>query len=327
MERKNVTLKIRILRIVLGGVLVGVLGLGLLLGGSVYALKLPTWGALPAIEGGQADPNRLQNHVVYLSQETYGRHANNLEVLNQAADYVEQALTQPNNHVTRQAYCGNGLDYYNLVARFGPAKGPLWVVGAHYDVHKNLPGADDNASGVAGLLELARLLGQVEVPHPIELVAYSTEEAPFYGTRSMGSYIHAASLKQTPTVVRGMICLEMIGYYSEVQGYPYPHLQYIYPKEGDFIAVISRWQDRDLIRHVKRGFYGGTDLLVQSVTMAIENSDHMNYWKQGYPAVMITDTAWARNRNYHTDKDTADTLDYDKMAGVVDGVFCTIMNQ
>ena len=325
MER-NVSLKKRILRIVIGGLLVGVLGLALLLGGSVYALKLPTWGHLPVVKGVRADPNRLQEHVTYLSQETYGRHAGNLEVLNQAADYVEQALKQPNSRVTRQPYHADGRDYGNLIARFGPDEGTLWVVGAHYDAHQNLPGADDNASGVAGLLELARMLGQVEVKHPLVLVAYSTEEAPYYGTHSMGSYVHAASLVKSKTPLSGMICLEMIGYYCEQQRYPYPHLTWLYPKEGNFIAVIGRWQDRSLIRHVKRGFNGATDLPVQSVTLAIENSDHMNYWKHGYPAVMITDTAWARNRNYHKDTDTADTLNYDKMAGVIDGVFCAVMN-
>ncbi len=295
--------------------------------GYVYNyLKLPTFGAWPVTSAVHADPNRMREHVLFLTQEVYPRNAATPENLNRAAEYIEQQFLLSTPCVQLQPYVIEAVEYRNVIARFGPEAGPLIVVGAHYDSCKMTPGADDNASGVATLLEISRLLGQGKVQHPIELVAYSTEEPPFYGKSSMGSAIHAKDLNTRGVEVAGMICLEMVGYYSDTQPYPDDMLKWLYPKHGHFIGVIGRWEDRGLVRFVKKGIKA-TPLMVQSCTMPMEDSDHRNYWCQGYSAVMITDTAMVRNNNYHDLTDTANTLNYENMACVADGVACALLSK
>ena len=222
----------------------------------------------------------------------------------------------------------------NVIAEFGPAdtSQAVLVVGAHYDAFGEMgprPGADDNASGTAGLLELARLLGTRRPAAPVMLVAYTNEEPPFFGSDDMGSAVHAQSLARAHRNVKGMICLEMIGYYSPHQSWPAPLFSLLYPRTGDFIAVAGGWRDRNLARWLKRGIAGVGGVRVVSFTGPRETSDasdQRNYWSNGWPAVMVTDTAFLRNPNYHTIGDTADTLDYRRMAAVVDGVFNALTN-
>ena len=169
---------------------------------------------------------------------------------------------------------------------------------------------------------IARLLGTRELTQPVILVAYSTEEPPFYDSGKMRSAVHAASVN--PSDVEGMICLEMIGYYRGTQTWPNTVFALLYPDRSDFIAVGGGWPDRALVRQVKRGIRGAGGVPVYSFTgprQALDGSDHINYWSRGIRAVLVTDTAFLRNPNYHTAGDTADTLDYDKMARLVDGVF------
>jgi Zn-dependent M28 family amino/carboxypeptidase len=153
------------------------------------------------------------------------------------------------------------------------------------------------------------------------LVAYTNEEPPFFGSDQMGSAVHAQSLEGR--AVRGMIWLEMIGYFAETQSWPNALFAWIYPNRGDFIGIAGGWSDRGLAREVKRAIAGAGRIDVVSFSGPRETSDasdHRNYWSHGWPAVMITDTAFLRNPNYHTARDTADTLDYTRMARVVDGV-------
>ncbi|MCH8215771.1 MAG: M28 family peptidase [Planctomycetes bacterium] len=319
-------LKKRVLKILAIGLLTLVLGIGALIGSAVGYLKLPTLGGLPVTTTLTADPNRLQMHVLRLAQDYSPRDYLHVENLDRSAEYIKELFLQAGGRVVEQVYVARERKYRNVIATFGPEAGALIVVGAHYDAYREWPGADDNASGVAGLLELARLLGLAHLDHPVQLAAFSTEEPPFYDTDRMGSAVHAQSLRARGIEIKGMICLEMIGYYSDVQHYPDEILKWLYPEKGNFIAVIGRWEDRKLIRWLKRGFKREGGLPVQSVTMPIENSDHLNYWRQGYRAVMVTDTAWARNPNYHTARDRPETLDYQRMAGVVEGVLLALVN-
>jgi Zn-dependent M28 family amino/carboxypeptidase len=196
-----------------------------------------------------------------------------------------------------------------------------------------LPGADDNASGVAGLLELAPLLSNSEFPIQVELVAYTLEEPPFFRSEAMGSAVHAASLKRQGVVVRAMFSLEMIGYFSDEpssQKFPNPLLKLFYPSRGNFIAVVGNFGQIGLVRKVKRAMRATTLLPVHSITApgwlpGIDFSDHLNYWQQGYPAVMITDTSFYRNEHYHTAEDTLEKLDYNRMAKVVQSMHATIL--
>lgn len=170
------------------------------------------------------------------------------------------------------------------------------------------------------MLELARLAGRANLRVPLVLVAYSTEEPPFYGSEGMGSAVHAQSL----SAIRGMICLEMIGYYTREQRWPNWLFELLYPSNGNFIGVAGRWRDRTLTRHVARAIRGARGVGVCTFTgprETLDASDHRNYWDRGWSAVLVTDTAYLRNPNYHTARYTAETLDYKRMAHVVDGVF------
>ncbi len=228
----------------------------------------------------------------------------------------------------------NGATYRNIVLRFDGTGDEAIIVGAHYDADYETHGADDNASGVAGLIELARLLAVEKHNLPIELVAFSLEEPPFFGSMQMGSYIHARSLSEQGSRVRLMVCLEMIGYYSDEpnsQNFPLILGRLYYPSKGNFAMIVGNMSNGLSVRSFKRSmasisgldtysinapsFFGGADL-----------SDHRNYWNFGYDALMITDTAFFRNKAYHTVGDTADRLDYVKMALVVDGVNAAVID-
>jgi Zn-dependent M28 family amino/carboxypeptidase len=195
-----------------------------------------------------------------------------------------------------------------------------------------LPVADDNASGVAGLIELAYLLAKEDLPLQIELVAYNLEEPPFFGTNQMGSFFHADNLKNQNAKVSLMICLEMIGYFSDEpnsQDFPVSLMSLFYPSKGNFIAVVGNLNNGFTVRKFKAEMLKTHDLLVYSINAppflpGVDFSDHSNYWNFGYNALMITDTAFYRNENYHSAQDTWEKLDYSRMAQVVESTFNAI---
>src|SRR6185369_9998410 len=277
---------------------------------------------------GTVDPSRLEAHVRKLSIELGPRDLDHIENLDRVAAYIKDELNQTSGYVSEQAYRVQGQTYRNVVAQFGPESEERIIVGAHYDTAGALPGADDNASGVAGLIELARLLGGQQLPLRVELVAFSLEEPPYFRTTGMGSSVHAESLHNQHVQVRAMISLEMIGCFSDAPGsqsFPAGVLSAFYPSKGNFIAVVGRPGDGLLVRKMKSSMRNATSLPVYSINAprfvaGVDFSDQLNYWEAGYSAVMITDTAFYRNRNYHTAKDTADQLDYNRMAMVVEDV-------
>lgn len=230
----------------------------------------------------------------------------------------------------RQRFEVDGQGYENLIVRFGPAQGakPLLVMGAYYDsalTHEGVPtpGADDNASGVASLLELARLLKQTTPGQPVEMVFYTLEEPPNFRTYDMGSYRHALAPQQRNQPV------EMIGYYSDKAGsqsYPLAPLGWIYPGKGNFIAQICEMKNFSEMRRTKAVMRaagsGPHPLGVHSLNAprfvhGVDFSDHLNYWRMGYPDIMVTDTSSMRNPHYHQRTDTWARLDYTRMAQVV----------
>ncbi len=296
-------------------------------------------GAKPATVG--ADAARLEKDVRAFSERFRPRDWEHPENLDRAAAYIKHELTAAGAVVTEQVFDFEEWDrrnkkvkrgpYRNVIASFGPETGERVVIGAHYDAFGEYPAADDNASGAAGLLELARLLGKSPPPLRTELVAYTTEEPPYFATEHMGSAVHAASLKKLGVKVRGMISLEMIGYFSDEpnsQSYPTPLLRLYYPSRGDFITVTGNPANAALTRRVKKAMRSG-GVSVYSVTApvfipGIDYSDHASYWEQGYPGVMVSDTAFYRNKEYHKWGDTADRLDYKRMAQVVEGAFAAV---
>ena len=305
--------------------------LGLLVAAGAYLTQPVLPGGGTTVQQG-ADPRRLEGHVRVLSERFSPRGDKNLKNLDAAADYIADALRAAGGEVSDQRYSSDGYTYRNVIAALGPESEERVVVGAHYDAFRGFPGADDNASGVAGVLELARILGASPPGMRVELVAYSLEEPPHFRTESMGSAVHAASLKAKKARVRAMISLEMIGCFSDEKGsqaYPLGVLKLLYRSTGNFIAVVGRIGGGGLVRIVKTAMRAATRLPVESINApgfipGIDFSDHLSYWEQGYPALMVTDTAFYRNPRYHTADDTPDTLDYERMALVVDGLVAAV---
>ena len=277
----------------------------------------------------QADRDRLKKHVVALSETFHPRDSENPANLDRCADYIAAELRQAGAAVEFQKVPVRGRTYRNVIGRFGSGKERKLIVGAHYDACDGTPGADDNASGVAGLLELARMIGVNPPDAEVELVAYTLEEPPFFGGTDMGSTVHALGVaKEKPRII-GVIVLEMIGFFSDEPGsqnYPIPLLKAYYPSRGNFITVVSRWDQGAWIKDLKAAMKGSTPLPVYSFRgpaslPGVDFSDHRNYWPHDIPAAMVTNTAFYRNTAYHRPEDTAERLDYDRMAMVVVGVF------
>jgi Zn-dependent M28 family amino/carboxypeptidase len=207
------------------------------------------------------------------------------------------------------------------------------VVGAHYDTVPGTPGADDNASGVAALLELARLLRGNPSRKTLVLTAFVNEEPPFYGSRNMGSIVYARELKEKNARVEVMLSLEMIGYFGKgyPQRFPLPGMEFFYPRTGDFVAVVGNFPSRRAVSRIRRGINKFSQIRARSLTApeffgGINLSDHASFWSHGFPAIMVTDTSFFRNRHYHQESDTIDTLNFEQMAEVVRGLYWTLCN-
>ncbi len=287
-----------------------------------------------------ADSAVLHAHVLALAG-TPGQYRNGQDTatLNRAAAYIYDQMRTFCDSVEIQPYSLQvGKRYANLIASFGPKYAPRIIVGAHYDVCGNQMGADDNASGVAGLLELGRLLkGEPtqDWKYRIDLVAYTLEEPPYFRTPAMGSAVHASWLADNNIPVRGMISLEMIGYFKDAkhtQHYPIGLLKLFYGSRGNYITVIHKMHKGAFVRSFQRAFkrphlvrtkkFGAP----RSLT-GIDFSDHLNYWDRDWAALMITDTSFFRNANYHESGDTPDTLDYARLAAVVEQTFRALLSQ
>jgi Zn-dependent M28 family amino/carboxypeptidase len=274
------------------------------------------------------NPAALRRYVEMISQRFAPRDVDHPENLAKLADYLAGEFKSFGARVSYQDFTFEHLNYKNVLAEYGPETAEVVVIGAHYDTAGDQPGADDNASGVAGLLELGRLLAQTKLTTKVVLAAYTLEEPPLFGTDSMGSAVHAQSLRTNGTSVTLMISLEMIGYFSDrpkSQRFPFSLLKLFYPSAGNFIIVVDRVFS-DQARRLKQRMSAISDLPVYSINApawvpGVDFSDHVNFWKRGYPAVMVTDTSFYRNDAYHSRGDSTERLDYFKMAQVVGGVF------
>lgn len=279
----------------------------------------------------------LKDTVRYLTALTPARSYIHIESMNKSAAYILNKFSEYGLRTTEQVFTAKGKSYVNVIASVGPQGGRRVIVGAHYDVCGDQPGADDNASGIAGLLEIARFAKkhEAELPYRTDFVAYALEEPPFFRTRNMGSYMHAKSLHDgnVKVKVKGMVCLEMIGYFTNAeksQSYPLPFMGLFYPNKGNFIGVVGNFGSSSLIKqvatHMKATSVDVETLRAPSFVIGVDFSDHRNYWKFGYDAVMVTDTAFYRNPNYHKETDTIDTLSFHKMKEVVKGVCWSLLN-
>lgn len=299
-----------------------------------FLVAQPTWISSES-HSVAVDPDRMRADVAMLSQAFHPRDWQTPENLERSADAIADALRKAGAAVEFQTYEAFGKSYRNVIGRVGMGHDRKIIVGAHYDSCNDTPGADDNASGVAGMLELARIIGANPPDAEIEFVAYTLEEPPFFGGPLMGSAIHAASVADHADRIIGVIVLEMIGYFSDERGsqsYPLPLMRCFYPSRGNFITVVSRWDQGAWIKALKTGMKGATSLPIYSFRgpqslPGVDFSDHRNYWAYDIPAAMVTNTAFHRNTAYHTVHDTAERLDYQRMAMVVTGVHHALLQQ
>jgi len=306
--------------------------------GFVTLLWLGSCGATQQLEIGegaqqsepevdQSSPERLHDHVEFLATLDPQRSFGNIESLDRAAKYIADSFKAAGGKASKHEFDvgGNGDTYANVHCIFGPEEGARLIVGAHYDSFGDLPGADDNASGVAVLLALAHEIADLKLARPVELVAYTLEEPPSYDTNDMGSARHVQTLTESDTPVLGMICLEMLGYYTEAensQEYPAEGMAYFFGTTGDFLAIVGRNRDRVLVERVHASMVSESlrvqKLLAPAQVHGVDFSDHRSFWAAGFEALMITDTAFYRNPNYHEPSDTPDTLDYKRMSIAVE---------
>jgi Zn-dependent M28 family amino/carboxypeptidase len=269
----------------------------------------------------------LRKHVEFLTVEIGPRTLGCRDSLRRTEEYISASFERAGLAVTEQTYQYHNQRVANLIATppNAPEADTYYVVGAHYDTVPSTPGADDNASAVAVLLELARRLPKQTLSAPVRLVAFTLEEPPIFMTRHQGSRVFVRACKEAGERIAGALVLEMVGYTTPRQQYPYILRWAGYPSQGDFIGIVGNWRSRKLGRTILRAFRKNTQLPAESLFLPLNGwilpstrfSDHASFWDAGWPALMITDTAFFRNPNYHLPSDTIDTLDFGFMAELV----------
>lgn len=272
---------------------------------------------------------RLERHVWTLAGEIGERNVFRPRALDAARDYIAGEWRAQGLEPQLQSYLTHGVESSNLeVVLEGASDGSQSiVVGAHYDSVLGSPGADDNASAVAALLELSRVLAAAPRARSLRLVAFVNEEPPFFFWGQMGSQVYAREARRRGEDIRVMLSLEMLGYYRDEPGtqhYP-PFLRWFYPNRGNFIGFVSNLRSRRVLTRVHEAFRNHCDFpseraAVPSWVPGVGWSDQLSFWRQGYPALMVTDTAFYRYPYYHTAEDTPEKVDYRRLAQVTTGL-------
>ena len=299
----------------------------------IYSLIITVIFFTNGLRANQIDTLSIKTHLDKIINTEKPRNHRNIESLNYVADYIFNDFNKYADSVYYQPYVVDNKEYKNVVCVFGNQNAKTIVIGAHYDVCGNQDGADDNASGVVGLLELAKSLKGETLNYRIEIVAYTLEEPPYFRTKNMGSYIHAKSLHENKTNVYGMFCLEMIGYFDDSkksQDYPIGPLSLIYGNRGNYITLVNKFSKGKFSRKFNKQFKNQRLIKTKKFTApakmsGIDFSDHLNYWAFDFSALMITDTAFYRNKNYHENTDTIETLDLLRMSKVIESVYNTLI--
>ena len=276
---------------------------------------------------------RLYQHVYQLATKIGEHNVFHPEALQAAQAYITNVWRLQGYEVAEQAYMVRDVPCANLevIVPGSVRTEESIIIGAHYDSVMGAPGANDNGSGVAALLELTRLMQDARPECSLRFVAFTNEESPFFATREQGAvrYVRAARLRAEK--IRLMICLETIGYFSDKpgsQGYPVL-FRYFYPDRGNFISLVSNFQSRQSMLKLAKHFQAHCDLPLEHVATfstvpGVAWSDHSAFWRYGYQAVMVTDTAFYRYPYYHTSQDTPDKIDYDRLALLTEGLYRAI---
>ena len=277
----------------------------------------------------------MQEILKYLTEIQPPRNYKHTDSLDRVADFIYDRFASYGLDVSFQCYEVEGKQYKNVVGILNPHLDRRLVIGGHYDVCYDTPGADDNASAVAGVCESAKALSKYkeEIGLSIQFVCFTLEEPPYFNTEYMGSYIHAKSLSESNVDVIGMINYEMIGYFSDEENsqiYPDKAMESLYPSRGNFIANVANGYSKPFLQHLD---FGSIDKKIEAYDIVLPDhsdmlylSDHINYWRFNIPAIMVTDTAFLRNPNYHKETDSLETLDIEKMGYVVDMVVQGVVN-
>jgi Zn-dependent M28 family amino/carboxypeptidase len=273
--------------------------------------------------------DRLRAHVAKLAAEIGERNVSRPRALHATADYIRGEWTAMGYQVTAQSYRADGVVSENLDVTCEGQSEPseIILVGAHYDSVPGSPGANDNASGVAALLEISRGFAQHAPARSVRFVAFVNEEAPFFYGSQMGSMVYAKAARARGEDIRLMVSLEMLGCFTDEPGsqrYP-PLLRFLYPDRGNFLAFVSNFSSRRSLRQLVDAFRAHSDFPAESLATfefipGVAWSDHVSFWRQGYRALMVTDTAFYRYAYYHTARDSPEKLNYTAMARVAGGL-------
>lgn len=272
----------------------------------------------------------LKEHVVFLSHKIGERNLGRYQRLCRAADYVEKQLSQYGYATDRQTFQVKGLNCHNIIAEKQGLKDAdqIVIVGAHYDSARGTPGANDNGSGTAAMLALARALHDDSFGRTVRFVGFTNEEPPYFqNAGEMGSWVYARRCRKQQEKIVGVISLETMGYFSDEpnsQKYPAP-LNLLYPSTGNFIGFVSNLKSRPLLTQAVKTFRQHAKISSESAALpesmpGVGWSDHWSFWQEDYPGIMITDTAPFRYPHYHRATDTSDKIDYQRLAQVVEGL-------
>ncbi|BAY87165.1 hypothetical protein NIES267_66830 [Calothrix parasitica NIES-267] len=284
---------------------------------------------LPLMAEEKIIQDNLQRDINKLANDIGARNYSNYENLNAAAYFLKSSFEEAGYKVNEQEYKINNQAFTNLEVEIKGVDKPdeIIVVGGHYDTAFTTPGANDNGSGVAAVLELARRFADKKPSRTLRFVEFTNEEPPYFWTENMGSLVYAKGYKQRNENVVAMLSLETMGYFSEeeeTQKYPFP-LNLIYPSQGNFIAFVGNIDSSKLVKTSLKYFrkqvkFPSEGLAVFNQIPGVGWSDHWSFWQQGYQAIMVTDTAPFRYTQYHTLDDVSDNIDYEKLARVVSGL-------
>jgi Zn-dependent M28 family amino/carboxypeptidase len=281
-----------------------------------------------SVEESQIEAN-LKQHIFQMAGEIGERNVIAYKPLQKTAQYIENSLKKFGYEVKSQEYVVQMRKVRNLIAEIhgGARANEIVIIGAHYDTVYDCPGADDNTSGVSALLELARILKTSHPSRTLRFVAFVNEEPPWFQTDQMGSLVYAEQAHKLKENIVAAVSIETIGMYSDAEGsQQYPSgFKSFYPSKGNFIAFVGDLGSRTLVRDAVRSFRTSTMFpseasAVPAAIPGVGWSDHWSFWQEGYPAIMVTDTAPFRNPNYHQPTDRPDTLDFNRMARVIHGL-------
>jgi Zn-dependent M28 family amino/carboxypeptidase len=271
---------------------------------------------------------RIREHVASLATGIGERNLYQYDHLVAAASFIDRSWTALGYQVKEQIYEAKGLRFANLEVELTGTDKPeeIIIIGGHYDTHRKSPGANDNGSAMAALFELARAFAAKRLSRTLRFVAFTNEERPFTRTPEMGSRVYARRCRERGEKIRAMVCLETIGYCSEQKGSQRLSLMgLLLPRRGNFIALVGNSRSKGLLCDVHRLFDLHSDVPCKALTLPTNfpgawSSDHWSFWKEGYPAIMVTDTAPLRYRHYHTPEDTPEKVSYDFLAKVIDAL-------